>query len=155
MVTRTSYAEQIGGGTATGRCWILFLQVLAHIKPSAFTSSNYISEHLDCLFHSIHFHMKALSLFSFTFTWYKDDFWRCPSLLPLRNLKYFKHFKLLRRNNSVVSGCVLGTKNSPCQTCSHKFCHRNAAFISRDTLYVRLTSQATTGLAVREWQNAI
>lgn len=38
--------------------------------------------------------MKALSLFFSFHMAQKEDFWRCPSLLPLRNLKHFKHFKL-------------------------------------------------------------
>lgn len=71
LFARKGQPEQIGGGTATGRCWIMFLQVRAHIKPEAFTSSNYISEHPDCLIHSFHYEMKAVSLFSFPFTLHK------------------------------------------------------------------------------------
>lgn len=40
-------------------------------KPEAFTSSNYISEHPDCLIHSFHYEMKAVSLHSFSFTLHK------------------------------------------------------------------------------------
>lgn len=109
-----------------------------HNKPWAFTSSNYISEHLDCLFHSIHFEMKALSLFSFPFTWYKKRTFKgalpcCPwEISSTSNISSFEKkqwcgFRVYR-----------GNRNSLCQTCSNKFCHWNAALISWSTLYVPL-----------------
>ena len=92
LVSRKGQPQQIqGGGTVNESCQVLFLQVLSHIKLEAFTSSNYISEHSDCLIHSFHYKMKAV--FSFHLA-QKKDFCRCPSVLPLRNLKCFKHFKL-------------------------------------------------------------
>lgn len=74
----SSYWQKMGqpvlirvGSTATGRCRILFLQIRAPIKPEAFPSSNYISEHPDCLIHSFHYEMKAVSFHSFPFTLHK------------------------------------------------------------------------------------
>lgn len=60
-----------GGGTVFWKCWILFLHVLVHFKSEAFTLSNYISEHHDCLIHSFHYEMKAANPFSFAFTLHK------------------------------------------------------------------------------------
>lgn len=92
---------------STGSCTIVFLQVLAHIKPSAFTSSNYISEHLDCLFHSIHFEMKALSLSFFSF---HMVLLKVPFPVALEKSQVLQTFKPLRRNNSAVSGCTVRTE---------------------------------------------
>lgn len=93
VVLRKGKKEQIGVTQSTHRRWILFLWVWSHNKPVAFTSNNYISEHLDCLFHSIHFDLKVSSLFLSHGT-KRGLLKRCPSLLPLRNLKCFKHFTL-------------------------------------------------------------
>ena len=89
----------------------------------AFTSSNYISEHLDCLFHSIHFEMKALSLVSFPFHMVqKRGLFKVPFPVALEKSQVLQTFQALRRNNSAGSGCTEG-KEILCRTCSNKFCH--------------------------------
>lgn len=55
--------------------------------------------------------MKALSLFSFPFTWYKKTtFKKVPFPVALEKSQVLQTFQALRRNNSVVSGCTEGTE---------------------------------------------
>lgn len=115
---------------ATGRCWILFLQVRAPIKPEAFASSNYISEHPDCLIHSFHYEMKAVSFHSFLFTLHKKRTFigthpSCPwEISSTSNIQSFEG-----KNNGAVSGCMQ-EEETMSLTRLHKFCHLNAAFVS-------------------------
>lgn len=133
----SSYWQKMGqpvlirvGSTATGRCWILFLQVRAPIKPEAFASSNYISEHPDCLIHSFHYEMKAVSFHSFPFTLHKKRTFigthpSCPwEISSTSNIQSFEE-----KNNGAVSGCMQ-EEVSMCLTRLHKFCHLNAVFVS-------------------------
>lgn len=64
--TNVGQSEKIQKGAGSCSCGFR-----APNKPEAFTSSNYISEHPDCLIHSFHYEMKAVSLHSFSFTLHK------------------------------------------------------------------------------------
>lgn len=102
----------------------------APIKPEAFASSNYISEHPDCLIHSFHYEMKAVSFHSFPFTLHKKRTFigthpSCPwEISSTSNIQSFEG-----KNNGAVSGCMQ-EEETMCLTRLHKFCHLNASFVS-------------------------
>lgn len=77
--------------------------------PEAFTCSNYISEHLDCLIHSFQHEMKAVTLVSFPFTLHKKRtfigaFPSCPW-----GISSTSNMSCSEGKTSAVSGYTWGT----------------------------------------------